>query len=73
MGNTVSGQELPSVDAATLARWLGVPPKTIYDLTKAGVLERGVGRTFEIEISVRKYCEHLRRRVGEASVAQAMK
>jgi hypothetical protein len=62
MGNTVSGQELPSVEAATLARILGVSPKEIYDLAKAGVMERGAGKLFELESNVRRYCEHLRGR-----------
>jgi hypothetical protein len=61
MGGAVNGQELPAVDANTLARLLGVPPKEIYDLAKAGVIERGAGRTFALEDSVQRYCEHLRR------------
>ena len=60
MGDAVNGQELPAVDANTLARILGVPPKEIYDLAKAGVIERGVGRMFDLEDSVRQYCEWLR-------------
>lgn len=63
MGDAVNGQELPSVDGNTLARLLGVGPKEIYDLAKAGVIERGAGRTFALEDSVRRYCEHLRRKV----------
>jgi hypothetical protein len=47
--------QLPAVDAATLARVLGVTPKEIYDLAKAGVLKRGTGRTFELEDSVRRF------------------
>jgi hypothetical protein len=47
MGDAVNGQELPAVDAAALARLLGVPPKEIYDLAKAGIIERGAGRLFE--------------------------
>ena len=62
MGDAVNGQELPALDAATLARILGVPPKAIYDLCKAGVIERGAGRTFALEDSVRRYCEWLRGR-----------
>jgi hypothetical protein len=31
VGDAVNGQELPAIDAATLARLLGVPPKEIYD------------------------------------------
>ena len=34
---------LPPVSANTLARCLGVSPKVIYDLAKAGVIERGMG------------------------------
>lgn len=64
---------LPPVDANMLARLLGVSGKVVYDLAKAGVLERGPGRLFDLEDSVRKYCDHLRRLVGEASAAQAMK
>jgi len=71
MGDAVNGQELPAVDANTLARILGLPPKTIYDLTKAGIIERGAGRTFEVEDIVRKYCEYLRGQVAEANAAQA--
>ncbi len=37
---------LPSIDANTLAQMIGVAPKEVYDLTKAGVIERGmVGST----------------------------
>jgi hypothetical protein len=71
MGDAVNGQ-LPDVDGAALARILGVGTKTIYDLWKAGVIERGAGRLFEIEDSVRKYCEHLRGQIG-GSLAQAVK
>ena len=70
MGDAVNGQ-LPAVDANTLARILGVPPKEIYDLAKAGVIERGAGRLFALEDSVRRYCEWLRGQV--ASAAQAAK
>jgi hypothetical protein len=62
MGDTVS-EQLPDVDGATLARLVGASPKEIYDLAKAGVIERGAGRLFEVEDSVRKYCEHLRRQI----------
>jgi len=55
---------LPPVSANTLARCLGVSPKVIYDLAKAGVIERGAGRLFSLEDSVRRYCEHLRRQTG---------
>jgi hypothetical protein len=48
-----------------------VPPKTIYDLAKAGVIERGTGRTFGLEDAVRRYCDHMRGQV--ASMAQAVK
>jgi hypothetical protein len=50
-----------AVSANTLARYLGVSPKVIYDLAKAGVIERAAGRLFPLEDSVRRYCEHLRR------------
>lgn len=51
---------LPAVDGNTLARILGVSGKVVYDLTKAGIIERGAGRLFPLEDSVRKYCEWLR-------------
>ena len=58
----VTDAPLPSVsvDANTLARWLGLPPKAVYDLWKASVLKRSDGRLFDIEDNVRRYCEHLR-------------
>ena len=59
--NTDGDGPLPQISAATLARILGVSPKTVYDLTKAGVLEREGGRLFALEDSVRRYCNHLRR------------
>jgi phage terminase Nu1 subunit (DNA packaging protein) len=60
---------LPSVDAATLARLLGVSPKEIYDLAKAGVIARGAGRLFEVEDSVQRYCEWLRGQMAGAARA----
>ena len=51
----------PAVTANALARWLGVTPKVVYDLAKDGVIERGTGRLFPLEDSVRRYCEHLRK------------
>jgi len=48
------------VSAQTLARWLGVSPKVVYDLTKAGVIEHGAGRLYPLEDSVRRYCDHIR-------------
>jgi hypothetical protein len=39
-------------------------PKVVYDLAKAGVIERGPARLFPLEESVRRYCEHLRRQTG---------
>ena len=56
---------LPAVDANTLARILGVPPKAVYDLCKAGVIERQPGKMFALEDAVRKYCDHLRRQATE--------
>jgi hypothetical protein len=50
-----------AVSAQTLARWLGVSPKVVYDLTKVGVLEHGSGRLYPLEDSVRRYCDHIRR------------
>jgi hypothetical protein len=58
---------LPAVSANALARCFGVTPKVIYDLTKEGVIERGSGRLFQLEDSVRRYCEHLRRQAGGSS------
>jgi hypothetical protein len=52
---------LPAVSANTLARCLGVTPKVVYDLAKAGIIERGAGRLYPLEDSVRRYCDHLRR------------
>ena len=52
---------LPAVSAQTLARWLGVSPKVVYDLTKVGVIEHGPGRLYPLEDSVRRYCDHIRR------------
>jgi hypothetical protein len=43
---------LPAVSANTLARCLGVSPKVIYDLAKAGVVERSPGRLYPLEDSV---------------------
>ena len=51
---------LPAVSANTLARCLGVSPKVVYDLTKAGVLEHGAGRMYALEDTVRCYCDHIR-------------
>jgi hypothetical protein len=52
----VSGEEL--------ARWLGLSGKQIYDLAKSDILVR-VGRAYQLEESVRRYCEHLRRLASE--------
>ncbi len=51
---------LPAVSANVLAACFGVTPKEVYDLAKAGVIERGAGRLFGLEGNVRRYCEHLR-------------
>jgi hypothetical protein len=64
MGDAMS-EQLPDVDSATLARLLGVPPKTIYDLHRAGVIERQPGKMFALEDAVRKYCEWLRGQATE--------
>jgi hypothetical protein len=53
-----------TVPGDVLARWLGLPPKEIYGLTKAGVLERGAGKLFDLENNVRRYCEHVRATVS---------
>ena len=52
---------LPAVSANTLARCLGVSPKVVYDLAKAGIIERVPGRLYPLEDSVRRYCGYLRR------------
>jgi len=73
MAPMMSECKLPAVDANTLALLLGVSPKEVYDLAKAGVIERGAGRTFALEDSVQRYCEWLRGQVTAASMAQAAK
>jgi len=60
---------LMAVPADVLACLLGITPKEIYDLTKAGALERGAGKLFELESNLRRYCEHVRGR--SANMAQA--
>jgi hypothetical protein len=55
---------LPSIGANALAQMIGVTPKEVYDLTKAGVIERGLGRLYVVEDSVRRYCGWLRRQVA---------
>ena len=42
---------LPAVSANSLARCLGVSPKVIYDLAKAGVVERSPGRLTRLRIA----------------------
>jgi hypothetical protein len=59
--NANGEESLPAVSANTLARCLGVSPKVVYDLAKEGVIERGAGRLYALEDSVRRYCDHLRR------------
>ena len=54
---------LPPVDANALAQMLGVAPKEVHDLTKSGVIDRGAGRVYSVEDSVRRYCDWLRRQV----------
>ena len=55
----------PNVTGPELA--LGVSGKVIYDLAKAGIIERAGGGLYALEPSVRGYCEHLRRIVNEAT------
>ena len=55
---------LPAVSANSLARCLGVSPKVIYDLAKAGGVERSPGRLYPLEDCVRRYCDHLRAQIG---------
>jgi len=59
-GQSKGETPLPAVSAQTLARWLGVSPKVVYDLTKAGIIEHGAGRLYQLEESVRRYCDHIR-------------
>ena len=56
----MSHPEAELVSGEELARWLGVSGKEIYDLGKVGILVR-VGRPYQLEESVRRYCQHLRR------------
>jgi len=42
-----------------------VSGKVIYDLAKAGVIERAGGGLYALEPSVRGYCEHIRGMVRE--------
>jgi len=58
---------LPAVSSNTLARCFGVSPKIIYDLAKAGVIERSSARLFPLEDSVRRYCEYLRSQAGNST------
>jgi hypothetical protein len=55
---------LPAVSANTLARCLGVTPKVVYDLTKAGIIKRGTRRLYQLEDSIRRYCDHIRRQTA---------
>jgi hypothetical protein len=55
---------LPAVSANTLARCLGVTPKEVYDLAKAGIIERGSGRLYPLDDSVWRYCHHIRRQTA---------
>ena len=56
-------QAVSPIDANALAQMLGISPKEVYDLNKAGVIERGLGRLYSVEASVQRYCEWLRRQV----------
>lgn len=62
---------LPAVSSNTLARCFGVSPKIIYDLAKAGIIERSSARLFPLEDSVRRYCVHLRRQLGDGPALDA--
>ena len=33
-------------------------PKVVYDLAKAGIIERGAGQLYALEDSVRRWCDH---------------
>jgi len=58
-------EDLNTVSAPVLARWLGVSGKAIYELAKAGVVVRAGGGLYHLEESVTRYCEHLRQRAAQ--------
>jgi hypothetical protein len=47
--------------------WRAVSGKVIYDLARAGLIERARGGLYALEPSVRGYCEYLRRIAASAS------
>ncbi len=59
------------VDGPTLARWLGVSGKAVYDLGRAGILVRAGGGMYRLEESVRGYCEHLRQAAAQQGTGVA--
>ncbi len=59
------------VDGPTLARWLGVSGKAVYDLAKLGIAVRAAGGRYDLEQSVRRYCEHLRQSSAQPSTVPA--
>jgi terminase small subunit / prophage DNA-packing protein len=64
---------LSFVSGPVLARWLGVTAKTVRELAKASIVVRAGRGVYQLEESVCRYCEHIRRtasqRGGEASLA----
>jgi phage terminase Nu1 subunit (DNA packaging protein) len=60
------------VDGPTLARWLGVSGKAVYELAKLGITVRAPGGRFDLEQSVRRYCEHIRGIAAQRSAAAAV-
>ena len=64
--------DIAAVSAPVLARWLGVSGKTVYELAKAKIAVRTQRGLYDLEASVTRYCEHVRRtasqRGGEASL-----
>jgi len=60
-------EDLNTVSAPVLARWLGVSGKAIYELAKAGVVVRAGGGRYRLAESVTRYCEHLRQKGRSAA------
>jgi hypothetical protein len=60
-----------NTSSRTLARWLGVSGKAVYDLGRVGVLVRVAGGMYRLEESVRGYCEHLRQAAAQQAIGVA--
>ena len=67
---TSEGSNDPVASAPTLARWLGISGKAIYELAKAGVLVRVSRDHFLLEESVRRYCEYIRQGASQPEATQ---